>query len=139
DVLRMVKEVGSPHLKVCLDAPLMPDKSAAAIQQAAHAVGSLQVLSHFGGEFERRSDGTIRGYDRYDGGVTGDTNQYYRDFVRAMHEIGYDGYMSYELCHQLPVVDGQTVDIGYAHQNAQLAAEFMRELIASECASPSRR
>ena len=30
DVLRMVKEVGSPHLKVCLDAPLMPDKSAAA-------------------------------------------------------------------------------------------------------------
>lgn len=28
DVLRMVKEVGSPHLKVCLDAPLMLDKSA---------------------------------------------------------------------------------------------------------------
>ena len=32
DLLRMVKEVGSPHLKVCLDAPLMPDKSAAAIE-----------------------------------------------------------------------------------------------------------
>ncbi len=28
DVLRMVQEVGSPHLKVCLDAPLMPDRSA---------------------------------------------------------------------------------------------------------------
>ena len=38
---------------------------------------------------------------------------------------------SYELCHQLPVVDGQTVDIEFADQNAQLAAEFMRELIAS--------
>ena len=35
DVVRMVKEVDSPHLKVCLDAPLMPDRSAAAIDEAA--------------------------------------------------------------------------------------------------------
>ena len=28
-----------------------------------------------------------------------------------MSEIGYEGYLGYELCHQLPVVDGQTVDI----------------------------
>jgi hypothetical protein len=49
-----------------------------------------------------------------------------------MRTIGYQGYLGYELCHPLPVVDGQTVDIGYAHQNAQLAAEFMRELIESE-------
>ena len=46
-----------------------------------------------------------------------------------MDEIGYDGYIGYELCHQLPVVDGQTVGIDYAHENARLAAEFMRDLI----------
>jgi sugar phosphate isomerase/epimerase len=131
DVLRMVKDVGSPHLKVCFDVPLMPDKSTAVISQAAHEVGSLQVLTHFGGEFERRPDGTIRGYDRIDGVVKGDTNQYYGDFVRSMKEIGYKGYISYELCHQLPVVDGKTVDIQFAHNNAQLAAEFMRNLIKS--------
>jgi sugar phosphate isomerase/epimerase len=136
DVLRMVKEVGSPHLKICLDAPLMPEKSAEVIRQAAREVGPLQVLSHFGGEFERRPDGTIRGFDRYDGVAAGDTNQYYSDFVRSMREIGYKGYMSYELCHQLPIVDGETVDIGYADQNAQLAAEFMRELIESASLSP---
>jgi sugar phosphate isomerase/epimerase len=130
DVLRMVKEVGSPHLKISLDVPLMPDKSAAVIRQAAQEVGPLQVLSHIGGEFERRPDGTIRGFERIDGVIKDDTNRYYRDFVRSMHEIGYKGYLSYELCHQLPVVDGQTVDIGFAHQNAQLAAEFMRGLIA---------
>ena len=67
----------------------------------------------------------------FDGKVRGDTNQYYHDFVHAMRVIGYDAYLSYELCHNLPVVDGQTVDIGYAHQQAQLAAEFMRDLIAS--------
>ena len=139
DVLRMVEEVDSPYLSICLDAPLMPDKSPAVIRQAAQDVGPLQVLSHFGGEFERRPDGTIRGYDRIDGIVRGDTNEYYRDFVRSMRDIGYEGYFGYELCHQLPVVNGQTVDIEFAHQNAQLAAEFMRELIEVESLAASGR
>ncbi len=131
DVLRMVSEVGSPHLKVCLDAPLMPDKSAQAIRDAARAVGRLQVLSHFGGEFERAADGSIRGIDRWDGVVTGETNQYYSDFIRAMRGIGYTGYLSYELCHDLPLVNGQTPGIEFADENARLAAEFMRGLIGS--------
>jgi sugar phosphate isomerase/epimerase len=139
DVLRMVREVNSPHLQVCLDAPLMPDKSAAAIREAAQAVGARQVMSHFGGEFDRNPDGSITGVDRIDGVVTGETNQYYRDFVRAMREIGYQGYISYELCHQLPVVNGETVDIEFAHKNARLAAEFMREIIRTEYATPSAR
>lgn len=131
DVLRMVKEVNSPHVKVCLDAPLMLDKSAAAMRDAAAAVGPLQIMSHIGGEFERRPDGSIRGYERHDGVVGGETNQYYRDFVSAMRGIGYQGYLSYELCHPLPVVDGQTVGIEFADKNAQLAAEFMREMLRS--------
>jgi sugar phosphate isomerase/epimerase len=138
DVLRMVREVDSPHLKVCLDAPLLPDKGLAAIGQAVRDVGALQVLSHFGGEFERRPDGTVRGFDRIDGVIRGDTNDYYRDFVRALRDIGYEGYLSYELCHTLPVVDGRTVDIGYAHQNAQLAAEFMRALLTADAVAAAR-
>jgi sugar phosphate isomerase/epimerase len=117
DVLRMVREVNSPHLKVCLDVPIMPDKSAENIRRAAQAVGSLQVLSHFGGEYERGPDGKVGGA------------RFYEDLVGAMREIGYQGYIGYELCHSLPVVDGQTVGIEYAERNAQLAAEFMRGLI----------
>ncbi len=132
DVLRMVREVDSPHLKVCLDAPLMPDRSTEAIHRAAREVGALQVLSHFGGEFDRRHDGSIRGYERNDGIVGEDTDRYYADFVRAMAEIGYDGYIGYELCHQLPVVNGRTVGIEYADKNARLAAEFMRGIIDAE-------
>ena len=131
DVLRMVREVDSPHLKVCLDAPLMLDKSTKAMREAARAVGPLQVLSHFGGEFERRGDGSIRGFERNDGVIGGETNQYYRDFVDAMRGIGYEGYVSYELCHQLPLIDGNTVGIEFAHENAKLAAEFMRQLFNS--------
>ena len=131
DVLRMVKEVNSPALQVCLDAPLMLDKSADSMRAAARAAGSLQVLSHFGGEFERRADGTVRGFERNDGVVEGETNQYYNDFVQAMRGVGYEGYISYELCHQLPLVNGQTVGIEFADMNAQLAAEFMRQLLKS--------
>lgn len=129
DVLRMVREVDSPHLQVCLDAPLMPDKSEAAMFAAARDVGKHQVMSHFGGEFDRSADGRITGVDRIDGIITGETNQYYLDFARAMHHIGYQGYTSYELCHQLPIVNGRTVGIGFAHHNARLAVEFMRGII----------
>ena len=131
DVLRMVREVNSPHLKVCLDAPLMLEKSAKAMGEAARAVGPLQIMTHVGGEFERLADGSIRGYERHDGVVGGETNQYYRDFVAAMRGIGYEGYFSYELCHQLPLVNGQTVGIEFADRNAELAAEFMRQLFKS--------
>ena len=55
DVLRMVREVNSPNLKVCLDAGIMPDKRPEVIRQAAREVGSLQVLSHFGGEYQQSS------------------------------------------------------------------------------------
>ena len=118
DVLRMVKEVNSPYLKVSLDVPIMDDKSPDNIHKAALATGNLQVLSHFGGEYERGADGKVVGQD------------FYRPFVEAMNEIGYSGYMSYELCHPLPVVNGQTVGIDFAHKNAKLAAEFMNGIIA---------
>jgi len=118
DVLRMVKEVNSPGLKVSLDVPIMDDKSADNIHKAALATGNLQVLSHFGGEYERGSDGKVIGQD------------FYRPFIQSMNEIGYSGYMSYELCHPLPLVNGQTVGIDFAHKNAKLAAEFMKGIIA---------
>ena len=132
DLLRMVQEVKSPNLKLCLDAPLMVDKSPAVMRQAAQAVGPMQVLSHFGGEFERLKDGAIKGVDRHDGVIQGETNAYYRDFIHEMFEIGYQGYISYELCHELPVVNGKTVDIKFAHRNARLAAEFLRGIIKDE-------
>jgi sugar phosphate isomerase/epimerase len=117
DVLRMVKEISSPNLKVSLDVPIMDDKSPENIHKAAQAVGNLQVLSHFGGEYERGTDGKVIG------------QAFYSHFIQAMHEIGYSGYMSYELCHPLPVVNGQTVGIEFANNNAQLAAEFMKGII----------
>jgi len=119
-VLRMVKEVNSPHLKCSLDAWIMDDKSPEAIRRAAHDVGNLQALSHFGGEFKKEADGTVKG------------PEYYGYFVEAMKEIGYKGYIGYELCHTLPVVNGQTVGLEFADQCAEGAAIYMRELIKGQ-------
>lgn len=118
DVVRMVREVGSPHLKICLDAPLLRQKDETSIRRIACEVGALQVLSHFGGEYERDAEGAVKGEDHY------------LPFVRAMLDIGYEGYIGYELCHPLPVIDGKTAGIEFVDQNARLASEFMRGVIA---------
>jgi sugar phosphate isomerase/epimerase len=118
DVLRMVKQVDSNSLKVSLDVPIMVDKRPENIRKAAREVGDLQVLSHFGGEYDRDKNGKVKGA------------KFYKPFIQAMHEIGYSGYLSYELCHPLPKVNGQTVGLEFADKNALLAAEFMRGIIA---------
>jgi sugar phosphate isomerase/epimerase len=137
DVLRMVREVDSPHLKVCLDAPIMENKEAAYLRKAVSDVGMLQVQSHFGGEYERKTPGGpwIRPITRSEWGKPYErpgtwTDNFYLPFIQALLETGYRGYLGYELCHTLPVHNGQTVGIDFVDRNARLALEFIRETIA---------
>lgn len=130
DMLRMIRDVGSPHVKACLDAPLAAKQEITSMRDAARRVAGLQVLSHFGGEYEREADGSVAGYVRH-ADMTLTREDYYADFADGMREIGYDGYTGYELCHPLPPIDGKPVGIDFADKNAQLAAEYMRNVIAS--------
>jgi sugar phosphate isomerase/epimerase len=127
DMLRMIREVGSPHVKACLDAPLAAKQGIASMLDTAHAVRGLQALSHFGGEYERRPDGSVLGNVRHpDDTLTPET--YYADFAHGMRDIGYDGYIGYELCHPIPPIDGRAPGLEFADLNAQLAAEYMRAI-----------
>jgi len=119
DVLRMVREVASPHLKVCFDARLEHGKDADAIRKATVEVGPLQVLSHYGGEYKAGP-----------GGIEVIGGEQCLAEVEGLLGIGYRGYFGYELCHPLPVVDGKTVGVEYVHENARLACEYMRGVIA---------
>lgn len=119
DVMKMVNEINYPNLKVSLDVWAIPDKSPENLMKAARAVGNLQVLSHYGDDInDRNSSGKVTGAD------------YYPHFIRAMHEIGFSGYLGYELCHPVPVENGQTLGIEYAKKKAQEACEFMKGMIA---------
>jgi sugar phosphate isomerase/epimerase len=128
DMLRMIRDVDSPHLKACLDAPLAARQGVTSMQDAAREVAGLQVLSHFGGEYERAADGSVRGMVRNpDESLT--PEDYYLDFAIGMQEIGYTGYIGYELCHPIPHVNGEPVGLDFADLNARLAAEYMRGVV----------
>ena len=137
DMLRMIREVGSPWLKACLDAPLANQQAVIDLRQAVHEVGSLQRLSHFGGEYEQDQNGRVQGHVRQrDGSLT--PEDFYRDFIRGLLEIGYDGYLGYELCHPLPKVNGAPVGIDFVDRNARLAAAYMASVIADARRVPLR-
>ena len=143
DMLRMIREVASPHVKACLDAPLAARQDIASMAETAHAVRGLQVLSHFGGEYERRPDRSVLGHVRHPDGSLTEEN-YYAEFARGMHDIGYDGYVGYELCHPLPHIDGRPAGLDFADLNARLAAEYMRAIesetsLSVRQASPASR
>jgi sugar phosphate isomerase/epimerase len=134
DVFRMIRDVDSPHLKACIDAPLAAQQGVTSMQQVAAEAGSLQVLTHFGGEYDRDASGAVRGFVRNpDETLTPET--YYADFAEGMRQIGYEWYTGYELCHPLPRKDGQTVGIDFADHNAKLAAEYMRDVVAQAARS----
>jgi sugar phosphate isomerase/epimerase len=128
DMLRMIREVDSPHLKACLDAPLAARQGITSMQHAAQDVRGLQMLSHFGGEYELKADGTVCGLVRNPDGTLA-PEHYYLDFAAGMQQIGYDGYIGYELCHPLPKIDGRTVGLEFADENARLAARYMRGVL----------
>ena len=119
DVLRMIREVGSPHLKACFDARLEHGHDDEFIRKATIEVGALQVLSHFGGEYKQGP-----------GGIEQSGEEHCLGEVEGLLEIGYRGYFGFELCHPLPIVDGRTVGVEYVHENARLAAEYMRGVVA---------
>ncbi len=119
DCLRMVNEVASPHLKICFDARLEHILDEAAVRKAVNEVGALQTLWHYGGEFDRGAEGIT---------VKGDEKALAE--MRGLFDIGYQGYAGFELCHPLPVVNGQTVGLDFVDKNALLAAEYMRGIRA---------
>jgi len=119
DALRMVKEIASPHLKICFDARLEHSLDEAGVRRAVNECGSLQTLWHYGGEYDRGPNGiTVKGDEKAMAEALG------------LYDIGYQGYAGFELCHPLPVVDGRTVGIDFVDKNAQLAAEYMRGVLA---------
>ena len=130
DCLRMVKEVNSPWLKVCLDAGMMDRKDPEWVEEAVRAVGPLQVHSHFGGEFFRDSAGKVHSKyesDKYHAEIIEWAD--YDRYIGLMGEIGYNGYFCYELCHHIRTPDGKTAKVDYAHEQAQLAREFMSDIV----------
>ncbi len=127
DTLDLVKEVNSPWLKICLDLPIMENLDKDYVAHAVREVGKLQIHSHYGGEYFRDKDGSIKPLilDYYAGGKNPD----YRHYIGLMNEIGYNGYFTFELCHPVLNEDHTRSDIKYVDNQVKLAREFLAGII----------
>jgi len=127
DVVDLVEAVDSPALQICLDAPMLTSYEDDFVRTAALTVGRRQVHSHFGGEFDERADGTVALRPM----TFGRAPINYPVFLRAMHEIGYDGYFCYEFCHPAVNKKDEPLGIGFIDEQVQLALRYLRGQIAA--------
>lgn len=126
DMLDMVSEVGSDFVKCCLDAPCEPCQDDDYIIKAVKETGNLQVLSHVNGEWARNSKGELV-YIKH----CSDTKlANYPVFIKALKEIGYDGYIDFEFCHPAQT-HHQPAGIEYVDKQTAYALEYIRKLIQS--------
>lgn len=122
--LEMIKEVDSPWVKACIDAPLLTNQSDEYIHNGLMRTGDLQVWSHFGG-YEETPDGKIS--EETDKG-TKIVN--YPAFFQGLRDIGYQGYIAYEGCS--PVLVGHTWGgLDEVDRRAKLALDYIRRNIAT--------
>ena len=119
DALRMVKEVDSPYLKICFDPRLEHEMQPDDVVRVSKELGALQVLSHYGNEYTEENGRIVAKYD-----------ENMPAQIQGLADIGYKGYLGFELCHQLPSVNGKLAGIDFADKNARLAARYAKELIA---------
>lgn len=123
DMLVMVKEVGSEYLKCSLDVPCEPCQDDEYVVKAVRETGKLQVHSHFSGDWNRNSNGKL--FLKHLPNVA-PVN--YPTYIKALKEIGYNGYINYEYCH--PALENHEVQgIEYVDKQAKYALEYMRGLI----------
>lgn len=107
DVLEILEAVDSPSLQATIDATLFPDISPDALVAGVKLVGKRIVHTHTSDYRLRPSNpvpmpgGHVRTWaTRYT--ALGDGDIDYAAFVRALHEVGFTGALSYEMCSFLP-------------------------------------
>jgi sugar phosphate isomerase/epimerase len=136
----MVREVDSPWLKACIDAPHLADQSDEAVRKALRDAGDLQVWSHFGGYVETPDQRVLE--DTGEGEIAVN----YPAFFRGLQEIGYAGFIAYEGCgpalvgHQYRGVEevDRRVRIALAYMQRQIDAARKSTDGAAPCPSATR-
>jgi len=126
DAIKMVNEIGSENLKLSLDVPLFYAQDDEYVRNAVLEAGKdLIVHSHVGGEFYREENGKIA--QRVFGSRRNLIN--YPVFVKTLTEIGYNGYLSYELCHPFKI-GNKYAKLEDSEEQAAFALEYIRNILS---------
>ena len=136
DILDIVEEVGSDSLKVALD-PAYVAITGVSLDKAVHDVANLIVLSTFN-DFKFRpfvmwgrpatpymSLGSYL-VNRWQNVPIGEGEVDYKTFIRALLEVGYEGWLGYEICG--PISGGGSEE--NLDRRARKSLENMKVLVA---------
>jgi sugar phosphate isomerase/epimerase len=126
DVLAMTKEVDRSNLKICLDVPMFFDRQRTEyVREAVEKCGKYIRYTHYGAwNFSESEMGDVI-LDPAPG-HGGRIN--YETFIEALHQQGYDGYLTSEYC--LPVLHNHKLcgieDIDAATRRG---LQYMKQLV----------
>jgi sugar phosphate isomerase/epimerase len=126
DALAMMQEVDRPNVKLCLDALLFYDRqSDEYIQEAVRQCRDHIVFTHYGAwNFSETGDGdVVQDLAPSFGGLIN-----YEAFIKALHQIGYEGYLASEYC--TPVLKQHRIGgIEDIDHGTRLALRYMKRLV----------
>jgi sugar phosphate isomerase/epimerase len=131
DTLSLIKEVGSPHFKACMDINIEDEpESEERAWDMVKASGQLQVHSHVNGEFTRDEQGLVvlAGAGYFDNNFWG-RKVAYPAYFEALEASGYQGFIDWEFCHSA-MENGKYAGIDYVHRQTRMALEYMKKLRA---------
>jgi sugar phosphate isomerase/epimerase len=135
DTLALIRDVGSPHFKACMDINIEDEpESEARAREMVKASGKLQVHSHVNGEFVRDAQGRVvlAGAGYFDAKFWG-RKVAYPAYFDALAAAGYEGFLDWEFCHPA-MENGKVAGIEYVHNQTRLAFEYMKTLRANAVA-----
>ena len=127
DMLDILDAVNSPYAKACMD--LQNLRKGEDVRQAVLDTDSRQVHVHFNGEFRKMANGRMECYT---------AKADFPTYVKALLEINYQGFLSYEFCFPCKQKDkdGNKISddlagIERVDEQVQLARDFMNQTIAN--------
>jgi sugar phosphate isomerase/epimerase len=125
-VLEILDAVNSPSVKACID--LQNLQKGEDPRQAVLDAGARQLHVHYGGEFRKTPDERLECFMM---------NADFPAYIKALIEINYQGFLSFEFCHRCVQRDKdgsklseELAGIERVHEQVQLARDFMLQTIA---------
>jgi sugar phosphate isomerase/epimerase len=136
DALAMMQEIGRPNVKLCLDVNLFYDRQDDGyVQEAVQRCGEHIAYTHYGAWNFRDTPGgdVVQDPAPSFGGLIN-----YEAFIKALHRIGYTGYLVSEYC--TPVLKNHTIaGIETIDEGTRLSLRYMKRIVNALGAAQSDR
>jgi sugar phosphate isomerase/epimerase len=126
DTLAMMQEIDRKNVKLCIDVPLFSERQKNEyVREAVEKCGDALMYTHYGAwNFTENELGeVVQEPAPHHGGTIN-----YETFIEALHQHGYDGYLTSEYC--LPLIrDHKIASIEAVDKATILGMRYMKKLV----------